>query len=170
MDAASLAAKYQIQLPAELMLFFKSIVTVEGMGREIVEDFDILTQTLEIASEIIKAKYDPQRVIKDLAVIFKDSASLLQDLPKQLQNNFRKKNLKPQQVTISEFKDLQNSLDNFGLLVFLGIVIASLIISGVSFLDKPTEHVVSGMPLTSVICFITAAFLGLIAFYNSTRK
>lgn len=133
MDSASLAARYQIQLPAELMLFFKSIVTVEGMGREIVEDFDVLSQTLEIASEIIKAKYDPQRVVKDLAVVLKDSATLLKDLPKQLQNNFRKRNLKPQQVTIAEFKDLEKAIHRFGVMVFLGLVISSLIIAAVLF-------------------------------------
>src|SRR5690606_27030337 len=54
MDAASLAGHHNIQVPSELMLFFKSIITVEGMGRELVEDFDVLSQTLEIAGEIIK--------------------------------------------------------------------------------------------------------------------
>src|SRR3989344_4321001 len=54
MDAAALAGRHQIQVPSELMLFFKSIITVEGMGRDVVEDFDVLSQTLEIASDIIK--------------------------------------------------------------------------------------------------------------------
>ena len=38
MDATSLAASYQIVLPTELVMFFKSIVSIEGMGRIIVKD------------------------------------------------------------------------------------------------------------------------------------
>jgi ubiquinone biosynthesis protein len=141
------------------------------MGREIVDDFDILSQTLEIASEIIKAKYDPQRVLKDLAVVLKDSATLLKDLPKQLQSNLRKKNHgRPQLVTIAELKDVQRSVEVFSILVFLGMVIGSLILAGVMALDKQTANMIMDIPLTSAVCFLTAIFLGLIAFYNYIRR
>jgi len=171
MDAASLAAKYQIQLPAELMLFFKSIVTVEGMGREIVEDFDVLSQTLEIASEILKAKYDPQRVVKDFSIVIRDSAALLKDLPKQLQNSLRKRNQgQPRQITVAELSEFKRSFEVFSNLIFLAIVIGSLILAGAISLDKQAEHVVLGMPLVSTVCFFTAVFLGFIAFYNYIKK
>ena len=53
MDATALASKHGLMVPAELILFFKSIVTVEGMGRELVEDFDILGEVYEISDQIV---------------------------------------------------------------------------------------------------------------------
>src|SRR5690606_9641856 len=40
MDSTAVAARYQLVLPSELILFFKSIATVEGMGRMIMPDFN----------------------------------------------------------------------------------------------------------------------------------
>ena len=42
MDSTSIAARHHVKVPSELMLFFKAIVTVEGMGRQVIPDFDLL--------------------------------------------------------------------------------------------------------------------------------
>lgn len=172
MDAASLAGKHQIQVPSELMLFFKSIITVEGMGRDIVEDFDVLSQTLEIATEIMKAKYDPQRIVRDLTMVLKDSVSLLKDLPRQIQYTVKKKNM-PNQATLVRIEDLAELKKSFEIssnLLFLGIVIGSLVVAGSIALDKQAVPLILDMGLVSTVCFGTAIFLGLIAFYNFMKK
>lgn len=172
MESASLAGKYKIQVPAELMLYFKSIVTVEGMGREIVEDFDVLSQTVEIANEIIKSKYDPQRVIKDVTHLLKDSATLLYDLPKLIQYSLKRKNslYQHQSVKLEDFHELKRSFDAFSNLLFLGIVIASLILAGAIALDKQPTPLILNLPPVSTVCFGAAILLSLIAFYNYIRK
>lgn len=172
MDAASLAGRHHIQVPSELMLFFKSIITVEGMGRDIVEDFDVLSQTLEIASEIIKAKYDPQRIMHDLSLAMKDSVSLLKELPRQLQYSIRKKNLPNQYqlIKIDELQEFKKSFEVSSNLIFLGIVIGSLVLSGSIALDKQKVPIFLDLPLVSTICFGSSIFLGLIAFYNFMKK
>lgn len=172
MNAASLAARHHIQVPSELMLFFKSIITVEGMGRDIVEDFDVLSQTLEIASEIIKAKYDPQRILHDLTHAMKDSVSLLRELPRQIQYSIRKKNLPNQYqlIKIDELQEFKKSFEISSNLIFLGIVIGSLVLSGSIALDKQKVPIFLDLPLVSTVCFGTSIFLGLIAFYNFMKK
>ncbi|MES2767708.1 MAG: AarF/ABC1/UbiB kinase family protein [Bdellovibrionota bacterium] len=172
MDAAALAGKHQIQVPSELMLFFKSIITVEGMGRDIVEDFDVLSQTLEIATEIIKAKYDPQRIMRDLTHVLKDSVTLFKDLPRQLSYSIKKKNM-PNQAQLVKIEDLQEIKKTFEIasnLIFLGVVIGSLVLAGAIALDKQAVPLVFDMGLVSTVCFGTAIFLGLIAFYNFMKK
>jgi ubiquinone biosynthesis protein len=172
MDAASLAGRHQIQVPSELMLFFKSIITVEGMGRDVVEDFDVLSQTLEIASEIIKAKYDPQRIMRDLNLVLRDSVTLLKDLPRQLSYNLKKKNLPNQYqlIKIDELSDLKKSFEISANLLFLGILIGSLVLSGSIALDKQKVPIILDLPLVSTVCFASAIFLCLIAFYNFMKK
>lgn len=172
MEAASLAGHHQIQVPGELMLFFKSIITVEGMGRDIVEDFDVLSQTLEIASDIIKAKYDPQRIMRDLQHVLKDSVSLLRDLPRQLQYTIKKNNLPNQSklIKIEDLNEIKKSFEISSNLIFLGIVIGSLVVAGAIALDKQAVPLIFDLGLVSTVCFGTAIFLGLIAFYNFMKK
>ena len=172
MEAASLAGHHRIQVPGELMLFFKSIITVEGMGRDIVEDFDVLSQTLEIASDIIKAKYDPQRIMRDLNHLMKDSVTLLKDLPRQLQYTLKKKN-QPNQyqlIKVEEINGLKKSIEYSSNLLFLGVVIGSLVLAGSIALDKQAVPLIFDMGFVSAICFGVAIFLGLVAFYNYMRK
>lgn len=172
MEAASLAGHHKVQVPSELMLFFKSIITVEGMGRDIVEDFDVLSQTLEIASEIIKAKYDPQRVMRDLNHLLKDSVTLLKDLPRQLQYSLKKKNLPNQHqlIKIDELSEVKKSLETSSNLIFLGIVIGSLVLAGAIALDKQAVPFIFDMGFVSTMCFGFAIFLGFAAFYNFMKK
>ncbi len=172
MDAAALAAKHRVQVPTELMLYFKSIVTVEGMGREIVKDFDVLSQTLEIASEILKSKYDPQRVMKDLTHLGRDSISLIYDLPKQLQHFLKKRNTpyQHQSIKLEDFVEFKRSFETFSSLLFLGLVIGSLVLAGAIALDKQNTVLALNMPPVSVVCFASAILLGLIAFYNYIKK
>ncbi len=172
MDAAALAGHHNIQVPSELMLFFKSIITVEGMGRELVDDFDVLSQTLEIASDIIKAKYDPQRVVKDLTHVLKDSVGLIKDLPRQLQFAIKKNNLPNQHklIKIEELRDVRKSLETSANLLFLGVLIGSLVLAGAIALDKQQTPIVFDLPLVSTVCFGMAMLLSLFAFYNYIKK
>jgi ubiquinone biosynthesis protein len=172
MEAASLAGKHQIQVPSELMLFFKSIITVEGMGRDIVSDFDVLSQTTEIASEIIKAKYDPQRIMRDLNHILRGSVGLLKDLPKQLQFHMKRAALpnRHQLVKVEDLDEIKKSFEVSSNLIFLGVIIGSLVIAGSIALDKQDVPIFLDLPLVSTICFGSAIFFGLMAFYNYFKK
>src|SRR5262249_15898785 len=54
MESTSIAARHRIIMPSELMLFFKALVTIEGMGRTIIKDFDLLSYALEFAHDIVQ--------------------------------------------------------------------------------------------------------------------
>src|ERR1035438_1328207 len=131
MDSTAIAAKNQIIMPSELMLFLKAVVTVEGMGRTIVKDFDILSYSLEFADEIVKHKYDPQRMMKDLTTVGRDATSLLYTLPRQLKQFMRKLNSRDFAVDINmnQMDELKRSVETSGSLVYLGLVVASLLLS-----------------------------------------
>lgn len=172
LDSAGVAAKHKVYLPPELMLFFKSIVTIEGMGRQIVEDFDILEQTLVIAGEIIKSKYDPNRVIKDVTLLAKDSLTLLYDLPRQVRYSLKKWNQSEgyKNVRLDQFIEFKKSFESSINLVYLGLLIGCLLISGTMALDKQGIPVLFGLPVVSTICYGLASMLGIVSFINYLRK
>ncbi len=172
MRSTSLAAKHRLMLPAELMLFFKSIVTIEGVGRILAKDFDLLSHALEFASELVRVKYEPGRIRDDVLNVARDSADLLYELPRQLKHLVRKVNHPEFAVrfSVNEMDDLKRSIETSSNIIFLGFVIGALILSGSLALFLERGPRLFGQPAISTLSYALATVLGLVAFRNYIRK
>ncbi len=171
-SSAHVAARYKLRLPSELMLLFKALVSMEGMGRLIIDDFDVLTYSMEFATELIKSKYDPTRMAKDLMRVTRESTSLISTLPRQLKILLKRFG-NPEhawKVELSEMEDLRRSIESSSNILFLGIIISSLILSGSGLMFLNEATFVLGMPIQSFTLYALAAFLGVLSFYNYIRK
>lgn len=172
LDSAGIAARHRLVLPSELMLFFKSIVTIEGMARLIVEDFNLLDHALEFAQEIVRTKYAPERITEDLTLFGRDSAALLRVLPRQVKQIVRKIN-HPEfafKLSLVELEELKRSVETSSNILFLGLIIGSLILSAsiTMFLDH--GPIFLHIPLMSAIGYGLAILLGIAGFYNYIKK
>lgn len=172
MSSSSIAARHHLMVPTELMLFFKSIVAIEGMGRRIDKDFDFLHHSLEFASELIKTQFDPNRMMNDVSQVARESKNFINNLPRQL-NFFIRKLSSPHhafKVDIKDFEDLKKSIEVSFNLLFLGVIIASLIISASMILASHAEQGLWGLPTASSILYSMAAALGVIGVFNYIKK
>lgn len=172
MSTTVVAAKHRLVLPSELMMFFKSIVTVEGMSRIIQPDFDLLPHALEFTDELVRNKVDPVRMKEDAIGFGRDSAMLIRTLPRQVRQFVRRVN-HPDfafRLSLVELEEVKKSLESSSNLVFLGLVIGSLMISGSATMFVDRGHVIFGIPLLSAIFYGLAGALGLAAFRNYIRK
>ncbi|MGZ3772936.1 MAG: ABC1 kinase family protein [Bdellovibrio sp.] len=172
MKSSGIAARHHLQVPTDLMLFFKSIVSIEGMGRKIQKDFDFLQYSLEFAEQLAKTQYGAQRVMNDMTQIARESKMFINALPRQLNFFFRKINSPDHtfRLRILEIKELKRSIESSSNLLFLGIVIAALILSASFIFVHITTNQIFGMPAMSFIGYILASILGMFAFLNYIRK
>ena len=172
MDSTVLAARHRVQLPSELMLFFKSIMTVEGMGRAVVGDFDLLAYGMEFASELVKTRYEPVKVRDDLLRLVGESGSFVFALPRQLRVLTRKLTRPGFAVRVSlvEADDLRRSLETSSNIIFLGLIIGSLILGASLNMFLKEGPYVFQMPALSAVLYGIAASLGLVAFYTYIKK
>lgn len=172
MKSSGIAARHHVQVPTELMLFFKSIVSVEGIGRKIDKDFDFLKYSLEFAGELAKTQFGPQKVANDLSQIARESRAFINALPRQLNFFFRKINSPDHafKVRIYEIKELKRSIEVSFNLLFLGVIISALILSSSFIFVHQTENHIWGIPTASFVGYVLAMVLGLIAFVNYIRK
>lgn len=172
MSSASTAAKHHLTLPSELMMFFKSIVAIEGMGRRISRDFDFLQCSMEFAQEIAKNQYEPTKIMDHFSLVARESKSLISSLPRQLHFLLRKINNPDyaMRIQIQELQDLKRSFESSFNLVFLGLIIGSLILSASFIAVHDSATYIAGIPTMSFIGYMGAAVLGLVAFINYIRK
>lgn len=172
MDSAAVAARHKLVVPSELMLFFKSIVTVEGMARMIIEDFDLLDYALEFANDLVKTRYSPERVREDVLLFGRDSADFLQGLPRQLKQFIRKINHPnfAYRHSLVELEELKRSVETSSNIIFLGLIIGSLILSASMTLSLKGQPLILEMPVVSFVGYLLAVLLGFVGFYNYIRK
>ncbi len=166
LDSTSIAARHSIIMPSELMLFFKSIVTVEAMGRTILEDFDILNYMMDFAQEIFAAKFDTQLLVKDAHQFGRDSLSFVRTLPRQLKQLMRKLNSRDFafDLHVQELNDVKLSIENSGFVIARGMLASALIIAGtldLSFNKGPQFY---GLPVITLSCYFLAFWIGLFLF------
>ncbi len=141
LDSTGVAARQGLVLPADLVLFFKSIVTIEGMGRIIVEDFDFLQHSLQFADELVKSRYEPQKIAKDLSFLARDMNVLLSGLPRQIRQSLRKFN-SPEyasKIEVRGSEDFLKTLRSGFALMFLGLILGSLILGSSLLLSQASD-------------------------------
>jgi len=83
---------HQMTLPSNLSLMLKALVTVEGLGRLLYPDFDMVSEVRPYVSRIMYRRYDPRRRFRDLLNVFDDFSSLVEELPQGVRDTLRKIN------------------------------------------------------------------------------
>ncbi|HVK61269.1 MAG TPA: AarF/ABC1/UbiB kinase family protein [Bdellovibrionales bacterium] len=172
LDSTAVAAKHRLVLPSELMLFFKSIVTVEGMGRFIAPDFNLLDYAMEFAAELVRTKYSPDRVKEDLFILGRDSSALFKALPRQLRQ-FTRKVGHPDfafRHRIADTEEIKRTVERSSNILFLGMIISALILSASWTMSLSNQPWFLGIPAVSALLFGFAGVLGLVAFYNYMKS
>ena len=172
LKSSSIAARHHLQVPTELMLYFKSLVTIEGLGKKILKDFDFLQYSLEVAGEMIKHQYERNRMMQDLGQLARESKSLVNALPRQISFLFRKINSPDHsfKLKIQEIHELKRSIELSFNLLFLAVIMGALILSASFILVHESANQVAGMPTASFVCYWLAGLLGIIAFFNYIKK
>ena len=154
MDSTSVAAAHGLALPPELILFFKSIVTIEGMARILMKDFDFLAVSLEFAREIVVVQQEPKKIVEEIAHASREVKALLGPLPRQLRRIVRRLDhpsyaLRTESVGQEAFRStFQKAYEKLAVAIF-----AAALVIGASILATlalPGIHV-WGLPLISIL-------------------
>lgn len=171
-EATKIAAKFNIKIPGDWMLVFKAILTIEGMGRTLDPDFDLLSMGQELVKDLVKNQYSVQRLSKDLLWVAKDLSSLLKILPRQIRWMFKKFNSNDFAFEIKspDFQELRKQLDFDSKRMSFSVLAAGLFISSSIALNHAADKSVGGYPLASVIYFSIACIFSMTLLLNSKKK
>ena len=83
-EATKVAAKYNIRVPGDWMLVFRAIVTMEGLGRLLDPDFDIIKVGESMILDLVKIQTSMTRIKSDAFKISKDLLSLFDVIPRNV--------------------------------------------------------------------------------------
>ena len=133
MDSTAVAARHGLVLPSELVMFFKSIVSLEGLGQLLLKDFDLLAYSLEFAKDLVQMRVEPRRMVSDATLLAGDMTSLLGALPRQLKQLLRRVNDPDFAVRVRapEVARLAKALDRASFRMFWGMILSAAVLGAI---------------------------------------
>ena len=170
-ELARILIRHKIRLPSEFFLLSKALATIEGVGRRLDPDFDVMKAADPLARRLIRERLGP----KGLARQFAEFARELQDMARTLPGDFSD--------LLSKFKNgeaklklehrnldlLARSLDQVSNRIAFAIVLAALLIGSAIIVHSkipPTWH---DLPIIGVIGFVISGFMGFSLLWSILR-
>jgi ubiquinone biosynthesis protein len=171
-EATKIATKYKIQVPGDWMLVFKAILTIEGMGRTLDPEFDLLSMGEDLVKDLVKSQYSVPRLSKELVWVTKDMVALLKILPRQIRWMFRKFNSNDFAIEIKspDFQQIRGQLDLNGRRMSLSILISGLFIASSIALNQTSQMSLDSYPLAAIVYFSGGCIFLIVLLTKSLKK
>jgi ubiquinone biosynthesis protein len=169
LKSTSIAARHRLKVPRELMLLFKAIVTIDGLGKKLDPTFDILRLGNRLAKDVLRTRYSRERIVHDLMVLGRDLQDTLETFPRLLkrflrtwsQNNFAI------ETKSKDTAELSKSIRAFSHYFVVTIGAACLIALGIAFMLLGQGPVIAGIPILPVAAIAPALWLFFTAFLRT---
>lgn len=134
LESIEIARKCQIRPPRDLILFYRSVVTLEAIGRMIDPEFDFLSFGTKFSRVLIQKRFSAENLKRDLFKAFEGLYTLGTEVPTQIKSLLYKietDSLFPQLSRLDEgIKAFRRSNQLMSLaVVLLGLLVSSTILS-----------------------------------------
>ncbi len=90
LESTHIARKYRVKLPRDLILFYRSLMTLEHIGRRLDPDFEFITYGQKFGASLLKRRFSSEEILKDLYKTFEGLRSLGTELPSQVRTIVKK--------------------------------------------------------------------------------
>jgi ubiquinone biosynthesis protein len=161
-DLLQIATRFRLRSPPDIFLMLKAISTVEGVGRMLDPEFDMIAQATPFIQKAIMDRFKPQRLSEDLGDLALRLYQFLHQFPKDmldLAELLRRQKLSLQ-IEHRGFEKLLATHDQISNRISFAIIIAALIVGSALIILSKTPPLVYGIPLIGIIGFLAAACMG----------
>ena len=162
---AAIVREHSIVLPSDLSLMFKTLITLEGLGRQYDPDFHITDHLTPLVRSALAERYKPNELVRRGRSALTEFMNVVGGVPRDLARFLREARRGKTRIDLdlkrldSFGRQLDNTLDR----VTVGIMTASLVIGSAIVMTVQDGPVFLGVPVLPAL----GLFGYLLAFLNS---
>ncbi len=158
-----LMRRHHIKFPADLMLFSKAMVTIEGIGRQLDPGFNLIEQIKPTAVELMQHRLSAGSLGKETSQIFRSYFDVLKSLPQELKELLLRVNSNNFKIDLEHrgLEKLITDLDKASNRLSFSFIIGSLIIGSSLIIQTDSGPHLFGLPALGLLGYAFAAALGL---------
>ena len=171
-ELTAMIREHHLILPSDLTLLFKTLITLEGLGRQLDPTFDMGDHTAPFVKEVLRLRYAPEAVLKRGMHSVKDMASVLTGLPRDLAKFFKelRRGRVRLDIDVKRLDHFGQQIDRTTNRLTLGIMTASLVIGSSIVMTIPGGPKIFGMPVLGFLGFLIAVFNSLWIVFSIWRS
>jgi ubiquinone biosynthesis protein len=150
------AVKHGIDMPPDFVMVGRALMTMEGTGRQIHPELDLLGEAKPYFLSLLARRYSPDRITSDLVRAALRMSGRAGQMPEQLAeilDDLRKGHL----TLKASDPELANVYDRFGRRVYSALTVASLVIGGSVIVAAGRGYVVWLGVVMIVVAALSAA-------------
>ncbi|MDD5241561.1 MAG: AarF/UbiB family protein [Sulfuricella sp.] len=147
-------------MPSDLALLFKALITLEGLGRQLDPEFDMVEHLTPFVRRVITERYKPDALLKRGRRSLHDLLSIATGLPRdvaRLIKEVRRGKFKID-LDLKRLERFSHQIDHSVNRLTLGILTASLVIGSSIVMTVKGGPTLFGLPLFGLLGFVAAFF------------
>ncbi|BAN35425.1 2-octaprenylphenol hydroxylase [Sulfuricella denitrificans skB26] len=159
-DLTVIMRDHFLVMPADLAMLFKALITLEGLGRQLDPDFDMVAHLDPFVRRVIAARYMPDALFKRGKRNLHDIFSILSTLPREVAHLIKEARRGKFKIDLDlkRLERFSHQLDSSVNRLTLGILTASLVIGSSIVMTVQGGPTLFGLPLFGLIGFMVAFF------------
>ncbi|MBI5492418.1 MAG: ubiquinone biosynthesis protein UbiB [Deltaproteobacteria bacterium] len=163
LDYIRIAARHEIRLPRELLLFDKCIIELEGLAKLLYPEANILEEGEPYAARLYAERMKPSAFLKNAKDMASGYGEFLQKFPNDMGRVMRK--IIEDRLSIDfrhrGLEDFMGEIDRSSNRLTFGIIVAALVVGSSMIIASDAAPKVMGVPVLGLIGFVIASFMGL---------
>jgi ubiquinone biosynthesis protein len=158
--------KYGMEVPPDFLLVGKALMTVEGIGKQIYPELDVLQEVKPYFLRLLWLRYSPEKLSQELMRGMTRLSGAAADMPLQLAEIFD--DLRRGDLAITTIdRDLPGALDRLGRRIFSGSVVSVCILAGAYLVAE--KQALLGLVMLTVGIVWAASHTALVAWLGRKR-
>jgi len=161
-DITAMMRDNNLLLPADLILLFKTLITLEGLGQQLDPEFHMIDHVTPFVERIIQQRYTPRALLARGRKSVREALEVVADLPRDLQHLLRdvRRGRMKIDLDLKRLDQFGHQLDRASNRLTMGILTASLVVGSSIIMTVEGGPKLFGLPFFGLLGF-------LIAFFNS---
>ncbi len=162
-DMVDIVSENRIKVPHDLFLLTKALITIEGIGRKLDPDFDMVAQTKPFVERLIRDKYSPKLIARDIRKLASAVISLTKSFPKDFTEILEKIKSGTLRIEFEHrgLEDLISQTDKASNRIAFSLIIAALVVGSSVIMQTDKGPILFGFPILGVIGFVITGVMGL---------
>lgn len=172
MEFIEIIAMYNIRISPDLMLLIKSLVLIEGMGRTLDPDFDMVSRLRPFIVRALRQKLSPLRISRDIHKTMSSYLTLARDIPRDLKEIINRINRNKFKIDL-EHRGLDKFTTEFDRSInrlSTSMILAAIIIGSSIIMQTDKGPTALGFPVLSFLGYSVAGIVGLWLVYAIIRS
>jgi ubiquinone biosynthesis protein len=162
-DFIEILTHHRIRFPADFMLLAKSLIAMEGLGRQLDPEFNMIDYMRPYVEQLVRERLHPGSISKELFHVAQAYGSLAKNLPRDIKEFLNRLNRNQFKIDLEHrgLEKLVTDLDRSSNRISFAVVIGALIVGSSLIMQTDKGPLMFGFPVLGFLGYSIAGFLGL---------